>query len=333
MRAFPSWITDHEITALNPSGRHAEHGAILINLESSRWEPMFTASIWFTSIELTDLTNQTMKKALVIVLLAAGFAATAQSLTLKWKTPPNVPVPESVEFDPKGNVLYVACINGKPDEKDGNGTIAKVGVDGKIVALDWAKGLDAPKGMGIHGGNLYVADITQVRTISLSSGQITSSVEIEGAKFLNDITVDKKGNVYVSDTQTGRIHLVKNNKAEVYFESPDLNGVNGLLAQDNGLFIVNFATGNSYKLSADKKLTPFTKVVEGADGIVPVGKDEYLVSSWHGEVYFVDAKGARKLLDTKDKVNAADIGYDPKTKTLFVPTFFANSVDAYTFSK
>ncbi|MGC3948524.1 MAG: ATP/GTP-binding protein [Chryseolinea sp.] len=274
-----------------------------------------------------------MKKALVIVLLASGFSAMSQSLTLKWKTPPNVPVPESVAFEPKGNVLYVACINGKPDEKDGNGTIAKVGVDGKIVAVDWATGLDAPKGMGIYNGNLYVADITQVRTISLATGKITNSLEIEGAQFLNDITVDKKGNVFVSDTQTGKIHLVKNNKAEVYFESPELNGVNGLLALDNGLYIVSFATGNSYKLSADKKLTPFTKVVEGADGIVLVGKDEYLVSNWNGEVYYVDSKGAKKLLDTKDKVNAADIEYDAKTKTLYVPTFFANSVDAYTFSK
>lgn len=274
-----------------------------------------------------------MKKLLVIAFVISGYGAMAQSLSIKWKTPPNLPVPESVALDAKANVLYVACINGKPDEKDGNGTIAKVGTDGKIVAVDWVTGLDAPKGMGIHGGNLYVADINQVRVISLSTGKITSSVAIEGAKFLNDITVDKKGNVYISDTETGTIHLLKNGKVEVYFTSPELGGINGLLALDNGLYVVSFATGNSFKLSSDKKLTPFTKVVEGADGIVPVGKDEYLVSSWHGEVYYVDAKGAKKLLDTKDKVNAADIEYDAKSKTLYIPTFFANSVDAYTFSK
>jgi len=274
-----------------------------------------------------------MKKVLVIALLMSGFAATSQSLTLKWKTPPNLPVPESVIHEPKSNILFVACINGKPDEKDGNGTIAKVDTNGKIIAVDWATGLDAPKGMGIHGGNLYVADITQVRIISLATGKITSSVEIEGAKFLNDITIDKKGNVYVSDTQTATIHVIKGNKAEVYFTSPELNGINGLLAIDKGLYIVSFATGNSYKLSADKKLTPFTKVAEGGDGIVAVGKDEYLVSSWHGEVYYVDANGAKKLVDTKDKINAADIEYDASTKTLYIPTFMSNSVDAYTFTK
>lgn len=274
-----------------------------------------------------------MKQLITIALLLGCAQAYAQSLTLKWKTPPKLPVSESVLYDAKGNVLYVACIDGKPDEKDGKGTVAKVGTDGKIIATDWSTGLDAPKGMGIHGGNLYVADIDQVRVISLASGKITKSIPLEGSKFLNDITIDKKGNVYVSDTQNGRIYVLQGDKPSVYFESPDIGGVNGLLAINNGMFVVSFATGNSFKLNADKKLTSFAKVVEGADGIVEVGNDEYLVSSWHGEVYFVNASGATKLLDTKPSVNAADIGYDPKTKTVFVPTFFANGVDAYTFAK
>lgn len=273
-----------------------------------------------------------------LIIFAAAFMAVtvqAQTLTPKWKTEAKLPVPESVAFDPKTNTLYVACIDGDPAKKDGKGEIAKVGTDGKIIALEWVTGLDAPKGLGIYKGNLYVADITKIVTISLATGKITSSVEVEGAKFLNDITVDKKGNVYASDTETGKIHSLKGNKAEVYFESTEFKGVNGLLALDDGLYVVDFATGNNYKLSADKKLTKLGISSEGADGVVPVGKDEYLVSNWNGEVYFVSGKGEpKKLVDTKDKkVNAADIEYDPKTKTLYIPTFFANTVEAYTFSK
>ncbi len=276
-----------------------------------------------------------MKRLLALVFTFIAFSGMAQSLKEKWKTEANLPVPESVAFDSKANVLYVSCIDGKPDEKDGKGAIAKVSADGKIISATWATGLDAPKGLGLSKDNLYVADITKIVTISVATGKIVSSVEVEGAKFLNDITVDKKGNVYASDTETGKIHILKGNKAEVYFESEELKGVNGLLALDNDLYVVSFATGTNYKLSADKKLTPVGKSSEGADGVVPVGKDEYLVSSWHGEVYYVNGKGeAKKLIDTKEaKVNAADIDYDPKTKTLFIPTFFANSVVAYTFSK
>ena len=112
-------------------------------------------------------------------------------------------------------------------------------------------------------------------------------------------------------------------------------GINGLLALGSDLYVVDFPSGVNYKLSADKKLNKFATTAEGGDGVVPVGKDEYMVSSWHGEVDYVSAKGeVKKLVDTRDqKLNAADIEYDPKSKTLFVPTFFANSVMAYTFSK
>ena len=46
---------------------------------------------------------------------------------------------------------------------------------------------------------------------------------------------------------------------------------------------------------------------------------------------YVKADGTRELLvDTRaDKINSADIGYDAKTRTLYVPTFFKNSIVAY----
>lgn len=281
-----------------------------------------------------------MKKARInLVALALVFIAAcpvaAQKLDLKWKTDTLLRVPESVLFDAGKNILYVSCIDGKPDEKDGKGYIAKVSTSGKIETLQWATGLDAPKGMGLYKNNLYVTDITRIVVIDITSGKITNKIEVDGAQFLNDITVDKNGNVYASDSRINKIYTLKNNKAELYFETAEFKGVNGLLAIAGGLYVVDFGSGINYKLSADKKLTKFSETSQGADGIVPVGNDEYMISSWHGEVYFVNAKGvSQKLLDTKDqKISAADIEYDGKTKTLYVPNFFANTVTAYTFAK
>lgn len=269
------------------------------------------------------------------MLCLSAFTLSAQTLTSKWKTEPSLRVPESVLLDSKNNVLYVSSIDGTPENKDGNGFISQVTLDGKIKNLKWVTGLDAPKGMGLFNNNLYVADISRLITIDITSGKITKTLDIEGAKFLNDVTVDKAGNVYVSDSNTGKIHVVKGGKVEDYFESPEIKGVNGLLATGNGLYVVDFPSGANFKLSSDKKLTKVCSTAEGADGIVPLGNDEYLVSSWHGEVAYVNAKGeVKKLLDTRnEKLSAADIEYDPKTKTLFVPTFNANTVMAYTFSK
>lgn len=273
-----------------------------------------------------------MKKFTLIALLFS-FSASAQTLTLKWKTDTLLRIPESVLADAQRNVLYVSCIDGKPDGKDGKGSIAKVSPNGKILSTNWVDGLDAPKGMGMYKNNLYVADLTRVVIIDVTTGKITSSIEVEGSKFLNDITVDSKGNVYISDSSTGKIHILKDNKADVYFSSTELKGTNGLLALKDGLYVVDFQNGINYKLSADKKLVKFGETANGADGIVPVGKDEYIVSSWGGEIYFVDATGkATKMLDTKEqKISSADIWYDDKSKTVYVPTFFANSVMAYSF--
>jgi outer membrane protein assembly factor BamB len=277
-----------------------------------------------------------MKRLFTLVFTLAVFSVSAQTLTPKWKTEASLLVSESVLFDSKNNVLYVACIDGKPDDKDGNGYIAQVTLDGKIKNLKWATGMDAPKGMGLYNNKLYVADIDRVVVIDIATGKTSSTVPVEGAKFLNDVTVDKSGNVYVSDSNTAKIHLIKDNKATVYYEDQvGLKGVNGLLSVGNELYVVSFADGSNYKLTADKKLNKVGTTAEGADGIIPLGNDEYLVSSWHGEVDYINSKGEmKKLLDTREqKINAADIEYDPKTKTLFVPTFFANSVEAYTFAK
>src|SRR5258705_12165007 len=93
---------------------------------------------------------------------------------------------------------------------------------------------------------------------------------------------------------------------EVYFESPEFKGINGLLAESNCLYVVDFANGSNYKLSSDKKLNKFGTSSEGADGVVVYEKG-YFVSNWHGEVYYMSPSGeAKKILDTKDqKISAA----------------------------
>lgn len=279
-----------------------------------------------------------MKKSFVLAgLMLCLFViyVDAQTLTSKWNSEATLSVPEAVLLDAKNNVLYVANIDGKPDSVDGAGFISQVTTDGKIKNLKWVTGLDAPKGMGIVKNTLYVSDIHRVDVIDIPSGKISQRIDIAGSAFLNDITVDEKGNVYVSDTGTGKIHKIANGKAEVFFESTDIKSPNGLLALKEGLYIADFGTGVFHKLSWDKKLTKIGTIVPGSDGIVQVANDKFLVSSWYGEVHTITTAGVvEKVLDTKEqKLNAADVDYDAKTGTLYVPTFFANTVAAYSLTK
>lgn len=276
-----------------------------------------------------------MKPSLFIVLVFIANLCLAQSLELKWKSDTLLRVPESVLLDAGRDVLYVSNIDGKSDGRDGEGFISQLTLDGKIKSLKWVTGLNAPKGLGMVKSNLYVADLTAVVVIDIPSGKIINTIEIDGAQFLNDVTTDSKGIVYISDSNTGKIYAVKDDKAELYFESTEFNRINGLLALKDALYVADFGNGSNYKVSPDKKLTRLCVTSQGADGVVMVGKDEYLVSSWHGEIYHVNSKGeSKKVLDTKDqKINAADIEYNSKTKTVYVPTFFANCVMAYELKK
>src|SRR5687768_10100717 len=176
-----------------------------------------------------------MKKILLLVLagtvcLAASLQAQSRQLVKKWETQPTLKTPESVLYDADGRVLYVSNIDGKePWTKDDAGSIGKVGLDGKVIAAEWVKGLQAPKGMALHNGKLWVADIDRMVVIDVAKGAIAQTIPIEGAQRLNDVTVDKAGTVYVSDMQGLKIYAIKGDKPSVFLEG-NLKRPNGILA-------------------------------------------------------------------------------------------------------
>lgn len=238
--------------------------------------------------------------------------------------------PESVLYHEgdNGGFLFVAEIEGQGDEADGEGGIAKLSLEGEFIDQDWARGLDAPKGMGVHEGKLYVADITKVAVIDIASQQIESRIDIADSKFLNDITIDDNGAVFVSDTHTGKIHRIVDGAPEIYLE--DIEAANGLTAINDDLYI---AAGSAlWKADADRQLT---KVAEGleenADGVEMINSGEFIVSCWAGLVYHVTEDGSvTNLVDSREeKINTADIGWNDEERILYVPTFFKNSVVAY----
>lgn len=256
------------------------------------------------------------------------------TLTLKWETDTLLTTCESVLYDKERDVLYVANINGAPDAKDKNGFISKVSLDGKIAELQWVKGLNAPKGMGLNKNKLYVADIDRVVEIDVTNGKITKTFKVEGAKFLNDVTVDSAGKVYVSDTGAGAVVVIENGKVTKWIENQ--KGPNGLLAEDGKILMALWEAQTLNTIDpATKQITILTDSIENPDGIEPIGDGAYLVSSWNGMIHHVSSDWKKyKVLDIRaDSVNAADIEYIQEKNLLLVPTFFKNTVRAYELNK
>ena len=266
---------------------------------------------------------------IISFLLSTPVFAQKHQLIKKWETDSVLKVPESVLFDQKNNVLYVANIDGKePWGKDGKGSIGKVGTDGKIVAVEWVTGLNAPKGMGLFNDKLYVADIDHVVVIDINNGSIVQTIPVDGAVGLNDISIDKKGVVYVSDSEAKKVYRIDNGKATTWLEQ--LQGPNGVLSLEEELYVLD--NGGMYKVEKDKSLTKITDGMDGGtDGIENVTGKDFIVSCWAGSIWYVNADGNKEhLLDTRDQnINSADIGYDAKNRIAYVPTFWKNSIVAY----
>jgi DNA-binding beta-propeller fold protein YncE len=278
-----------------------------------------------------------MKKvfSVITVLLFLFFCnslptqAQKHQLVKLWETDSVFKVPESVLFDEKNNTLYVANIDGTdPWGRDGKGSVGKMGADGKVIAAEWVTGINAPKGMGLYKGKLYVADLTELVVIDIATGSITGRIPVTGAEGLNDVCIDKKGVIYVSDSKLKKVFRVDDGRSEVYLEN--LKGPNGVLVSDGDLYLLD--AGSMNKVNKDKSLARIADGMEGGtDGIENIGGNDFIVSCWAGALWCVNTDGTKELLkDTRaQKGNTADIGYDAKTKTVFVPTFWNNTVIAY----
>ena len=274
-----------------------------------------------------------MKTPLLLLSLALtsilSLSAQTRQLVKKWETEPLLKTPESVLFDAGGKVLYVSNIDGKePWTKDGAGSIAKVGLDGRVIAAEWVKGLQAPKGLALYKGRLYAADIDRMVVIDVAKAAIAETIVIEGAQQLNDVTVDAAGVVYVSDMKMLKIHAITKGKPSVFIDG-GFKRPNGVLAHGADFYVLD--SGALIKFGKDKSRTMIVDGMDAStDGVEHVQGSEFIVSCWAGAVYHVKGGEKQQLLDTRpQKLNSADIGYDAKNRMVYVPTFFANTVVAY----
>ena len=268
--------------------------------------------------------------ALFLFIPTFGFAQ-SPNLTKIWETDTVVAIPESVMVgsgsDEARKTLYVSLVDGAPWEADGKGGIAKLSTDGKTYNGTWVTGLNAPKGLGQFKNKLYAADLAEVVVIDIPTAKVVGHIPIEGATNLNDITVDRLGAVYVSDSESGTIYKIVKDHFMLYMDH--LEGLNGLKASGKNLYIL--AKKSVMIADAGKHLKKITDLPNGGDGIEEVGNGDLIVSEWVGNVFYVYADGRKiTLLDRKpEHKNTADIWFDQPTKTLYVPGFFGKTITAY----
>jgi sugar lactone lactonase YvrE len=252
-------------------------------------------------------------------------------LTRVWETEAALKVPEAVRYDAANKVLYVSNIDGEPWADDGKGSIGKVGLDGKVIDAEWVTGLSCPKGLVLSadGKWLYVADAGGIVVIDIAAGKIARKIAIPEGQQLNDLAGDGKGTLYVSDSKGRKVFAVKDDKATVHLDETVLKGPNGLLVHDGKLYVLDNNSLNLVK--PDKTLEVIVDGMPGGvDGLEHVKGDDFLVSVWSGAVWYISGKNKELVFDGKAvETRTADLGWDPVSKTAYVPTFFSNTIIAF----
>ncbi|WP_437593631.1 SMP-30/gluconolactonase/LRE family protein [Sorangium sp. So ce1000] len=253
--------------------------------------------------------------------------------------------PESVLHDEERDVYLVSNIVGSPVEKDGSAFISRVSPDGEVLDLRWIDGasegvtLNAPKGMAIAGGRLYVADIDAIRVFDASDGAPLGDVEVAGAGLLNDVAATPDGSIVVSDsgvsiadgafTSIGTDALVRidpGGEVSRLIADPALPHPNGVACADGEIWVAYLGAARVDALDASGERRREISLPAGSlDGLVRLDDGRLLVSSWDaGAVFEVDAAGdATPRVSTLagDLPSPADLGWDRARNRLLVPLF------------
>jgi hypothetical protein len=200
--------------------------------------------------------------------------------------------------------------------------------------------LNAPKGIGISNGKLYVADIDVIRTFDATTGKPGVQIKVAGAGFLNDVAVAPDGTVYVSDTglKAGKDGSLEPSKKDaIYKVSPQgklstlikgekLGLPNGLFADATGLWVATWQ-GALYHVTPDgKQEAPLKAPGAQLDGLLQTADGQVLVSSWEKSTVFVGSTDGQFSPLLSDVKAPADIGYDSKRGQVLVPLFTENSI-------
>ncbi|HEX6111208.1 MAG TPA: hypothetical protein VFZ10_02800 [Geminicoccaceae bacterium] len=273
--------------------------------------------------------------------LLAGAGAFAAEPEQAWQAT-GLDGPESAVLDPDQGVLYVSNVNGEPAAADGNGYISKLSLQGEIQEKEWVSGLNAPKGLALHEGNLYVSDIDELVVIDTASGEITGRHPAQGATFLNDVTAHEDGRVFVSDMMQNQIWKLEGDQFEMWLQDEALENPNGLLAEPDRLVVgawgkpnEDFSTDVPGHLKAvDYQSKEITSIGPGdpignLDGVEPNGQGGYLVTDWFsGGLYNISEDGKADMVMDLNQ-GSADHEFVEGENLAVIPMMMDGTVNAY----
>jgi sugar lactone lactonase YvrE len=226
-----------------------------------------------------------LRSLLITAALVAGLvgaAPAAADATTRGLPPELRPVarnlfPEGVAWDPTRRSLLVGSFT-QP------ALISAVGRDGVARTVVSEPDLFGFVGMKVDAardrvlavnGNPFAPGTSYLAVYDLGTGEREQLVDLSGpGHAANDVTLDRAGNAYVTDTGAGAVYRVDlAGRVTTLVSDPRLTpapGANGIVWHPRGYLVVaNYTTGRLYRLDGGR-LTELwqPKPLVGADGMV-----------------------------------------------------------------
>ena len=282
----------------------------------------------------------------VLLILDPGAARSqdAPQLTQEWEVTEGLERPESVAYDAEREVYYVSNLAGGASEKNGEGYLSRISVDGEVLEAEWAIGMNAPKGVAVHEGTVYTADIDALVAIDAETGEIQGRYPASGSEFLNDVTVDADGTVYVSDSGTNAVYRLSGGSLTRWLEGVKIKAPNGLFAEEAYLIVAatTFAHDSpgdvrhfQYVDYEDRSITipQGDSPMGNIDGIKPDGSGGYFISEWGpGTVsHYHPDTGTHQLRELGQ--GAADLEYRIDAARLVVPVMQSHRLVGFSVAR
>lgn len=245
--------------------------------------------------------------------------------------------PEAVRYDPDQKVYFISNFTGGGNAQDSTGFITKVNDKGKVEALKFMEGteeapLHAPRGMYITHKTLWVADVLGVHGFNKNTGQQTNFVDFSSFQigFLNDVSADKNGNLYVTDTGTSTVYKIQDGQVSVFLDELPIapNGITLNPADDTFLLAPWNGDQTFYSFDESGELSEFA-VLEGGyfDGIEFIGKTLFSASQQDSSIRIFQPKMEKQLIKTSGR--PADIGINTDLNHIAVPYIALDKVEIW----
>lgn len=199
--------------------------------------------------------------------------------------------PEGVDWDAKNKRFLVTSIRkGEIGSVKDDGTYWVFAKDPRMVSSVGIK-IDAERdrvlvcnadpGAAEKSSKSTTGKLAGLAAFSLSTGKLIKYIDlakgIDGGHFCNDLTIDKDGTAYVTDSFSPIIYKVdKNYNASVLINNKAFSGksfnLNGIVVKDHYLLVAKMNSGQLFKIPKNNPHA-FNEVklknrIEGADGLI-----------------------------------------------------------------